>query len=220
MWDHVAIDPHSKLVVALEVGKRTEEPTHRLVQQARERLVPGWLPALFSDAYEAYPQAILQAFGHRYPVARRGARGRRPKPRLRCPRGLVYAQVKKHYRGRRVERVEIRPIFGKGRLAATLKELGFNQVNISAIERHNNTSRQHDRRQSRKILAFSKESRYHRWMRWLATTMYNFCWDHSSLKQRGEDKVIHRSPAMAAGLTDHIWSVREWLLCPILSQRG
>ncbi len=215
MWDHVAMDPMTKLVVALEVGKRTEEQTQRLVQQAKERLAPGWLPAFFSDAYAAYPQAILEAFGHRYPVPRRGPKGRRPKPRLRCPRGLVYAQVKKVYRGKRVE---IRPIFGKAKLAATLKRLGFNQVNTSAIERHNNTSRQWDRRQTRKSLGFSKEGRYHRWMRWLATTLYNFCWDHSGLRQREEGKVLHRSPAVAAEITDHIWSVREWLLCPVLGR--
>lgn len=124
MWDHVAIDPQSKLVVALEVGKRTEQQTHRLVHQLRDRLAAGWLPAFFSDAYEAYPQAILEALGNRYPAARQGGRGRRPNPIVRCPRGLVYAQLKKHYHGRRVERVELRPIFGKGKLAATLRELG------------------------------------------------------------------------------------------------
>jgi hypothetical protein len=114
--------------------------------------------------------------------------------------------------------VEIRPIFGKGKLAATLRRLGFSKVNTSAIERHNNTSRQRDRRQTRKSLAFSRESRYHRWMRWLATTLYNFCWDHSSLKYLEEGKFLHRSPAQAAALTDHIWSVREWLLCPSLGR--
>jgi len=160
-WDHVAMDPKTKLVVALKVGKSTEEQTRQLVQEAKDRLAPGCLPALFSDAYAPYPQAILGAFGHRYPVPRQGARGRRPKPRLRCPRGLVYAQVKRIYRGKGVERVEIRPIFDKVKLAATLKKLGFRQVNTSAIERHNGTSRQRDRR---KTLAFSKESWYHRWM--------------------------------------------------------
>lgn len=205
-------------VYTLAVGKRTQEQTYRLVQDAKDRLSPGCLPVLFSDAYEAYPGAILEAFGNRYPVPRQGSRGRRPNPLVRCPQGLVYAQVKKHYRGRRVERVEIRPIFGKGKLAATLRRLGFSKVNTSAIERHNNTSRQRDRRQTRKSLAFSRESRYHRWMRWLATTLYNFCWDHSSLKHREEGKVLHRSPAMAAGLTEHLWSIREWLLCPIFGR--
>lgn len=218
MWDHVAIDPVAKLVVALEVGKRTEEQTGKLAQQVKERLAPGWLPAFFSDAYAAYPRALLEVFGNRYPAPRKGSRGRRPNPVARCPRGLVYAQVKKRCQGRRVKGVEMRPIFGKGKLAVTLKKLGFHQVNTSAIERHNGTSRQHDRRLTRKSLAFSRESRYHRWMRWLATTLYNFCWDHSSLKQREQGRVWHHSPAMAAGLTDHIWSLREWLLCPVLGR--
>lgn len=212
------MDPKTKLVVALKVGKRTEQQTRQLVQEAKDRLAPGCLPALFSDAYEAYPQAILEAFGHRYPVPRQGATGRRPKPRLRCPRGLVYAQVKKHYRGKRVEWIEIRPIFGKVKLAATLKKLGFRQVNTSAIERHNGTSRQRDRRKVRKTLAFSKESRYHRWMSWLSATLHNFCRRHGGLKQRKDGEIHHHSPAMAVELTDHIWSVGEWLLCPVLGR--
>lgn len=97
-WDHVAMDPTSKLVVSLAVGERTQEQTMKLVQDAQSRLAPGCLPAIFTDAYEAYPQAILEAFGNRYQVPRQGSSGRRPKPRLRRPQGLVYAQVKKHYR--------------------------------------------------------------------------------------------------------------------------
>ena len=216
MWDHVALDPHSKLVVSLEVGKRTEEQTHALVMDAKSRLTEGCLPAIFTDAYECYTQAILEAFGRRYSVARKGDRGRHPAPRLRRPQGLVYAQVKKHYRGRRVERVEIRPIFGKSRLEATLERLGFAKVNTSAIERSNGTSRQRNRRKVRKTLAFSKAPRYHGWMSWLSTAMYNFCRSHGGLKERCDSQVFHRSPAMAAGLTDHILSVREWLLHPVL----
>lgn len=216
MWDHVALDPQSKLVVSLEVGKRTEEQTHKLVMDAKGRLAAGCLPAIFTDAYECYAQAILLAFGRRYRVARKGNIGRHPAPVLRRPQGLVYAQVKKHYQGRRVERVEIRPIFGKTRLAATLKRLGFNKVNTSAIERLNLTGRQRNRRKARKTLSFSKAPRYHRWMSWLSATMYNFCHSHGSLKQRCGSQVHHRSPAMAAGLTDRIWSVRDWLLYPVL----
>jgi hypothetical protein len=92
MWDHVAVDPGSKLVVSLEIGKRTEAQTRRLVHDARNRLAPGCLPALFSDAYQAYPPAILEAFGNRYPAPRKSNRGRRPNPVVRCPQGLVYAQ--------------------------------------------------------------------------------------------------------------------------------
>jgi IS1 family transposase len=217
-WDHVAIDPTSKLVVSLEVGERTQEQTMTLVKDAQSRLAPDCLPAIFTDAYEAYPQAILETFGNRYPVPRQGATGRRPKPKLRCPQGLVYAQVKKHYNGGRVEWVETRPSFGKGKLLTILEKLGWTKVNTSAVERYNGTSRQRDRRKARKTLAFSRESRYHRWMSWLSTTMYNFCHSHRSLKQERGSEVQHRSPAMAAGLTDHIWSVRKRMLCPVLGR--
>lgn len=217
-WDHVAIDPSSKLVVSLAVGERTQEQTLALVKDAQSRLAPGCLPAIFTDAYEGYVQAILEAFGHRYPVPRQGTTGRRPKPKLRRPQGLVYAQVKKHYQGKRVERVAIRPIFGKSKLPAILVKLGWQRVNTSAVERYNGTSRQRNRRKARKTLAFSREGRYHRWMSWLSTTLYNFCRTHRSLKQGKGREVQHRSPAMAAELTDHLWSVREWLLCPVLQQ--
>jgi hypothetical protein len=53
MWDHVALDPKTKLVVALAVGKRTEKQTQHLVQDAKDRLAPGCLPALFSDGRPA-----------------------------------------------------------------------------------------------------------------------------------------------------------------------
>ena len=67
----------------------------------------------------------------------------------------------------------------------------------------------------RKTLAFSKATRYHRWMSWLAVGLYTFCHAQRSLQSKPEGQVAHRSPAMAAKLADHIWSTREWLLCPV-----
>ena len=102
MWDHVVIDLQSKLMVSLGMGKRTEEQTLRLVMDAKSRLAEGCLPAIFTNAYECYTQVILQAFGRRYPVARRGDRGRRPQLKL-CRLGVYL--VNKHYQGRRVREV-------------------------------------------------------------------------------------------------------------------
>jgi hypothetical protein len=61
----------------------------------------------------------------------------------------------------------------------------------------------------RKTLAFSKATRSHRWRRWLAAGLYNFCYAHRSLKIKHERYVAHQSPAMAAKLTDHLWSTWE-----------
>lgn len=218
MWDHTAIAADSKLIVSLVVGKRTHEQTSALVHDTKQRLRPGHLPAIFTDAYEGYESAILDAFGRRYPVPSPGAPGRSRQSILRWPQGLAYGQVKKHYKGRGVERVEVRVMHGKARLKHVLYLLGYSVINTSVVERHNGTSRLRNQRKVRKTLAFSKATRYHRWMSGLAVGLYNFCHAHSSLKIKHEGQVAHRSPAMAATLTDHIWSIREWLLCPVLGR--
>ena len=62
------------------------------------------------------------------------------------------------------------------------------------MERHNGTSRLRNQRKVRKTLAFSKATRYHRWMSWLAVGLYNFCHAHRSLKIQDEAQVVHREP--------------------------
>ena len=75
MWDHTAIAADSKLIVSVVVGKRTQEQTRALVHDAKRRLRPRHLPAIFTDAYEGYEAAILDAFGHaiRRPEPAKGA---------------------------------------------------------------------------------------------------------------------------------------------------
>ncbi len=205
----------SKLVVSLVVGKRTYDQTLALVQDAKDRLRPEYLPAIFTDAFASYESALLEVFGRRYPPKGRGRRRV-----IRWRQGLAYGQVKKRYKGGRVEGVEVRAVHGKARLEHVLYLLGYKQINTSVVERHNGTSRLRNQRKVRKTLAFSKATRYHRWMSWLSVGLYNFCRPHSSLKLRQESQVTHRSPAMAAGLTDHMWSTREWLLRPVLGGQG
>jgi len=216
MWDHTAIAADSKLLVSLVVGKRTHEQTTALIRDTKQRLRPGHLPAIFTDAYDGYESAILDAFGRRYPAPSHSPTARSRRSVLRWPQGLAYGQVKKYYKGRGVERVEVRGVHGKARLKHVLYLLGYQVINTSVVERHNGTSRLRNQRKARKTLAFSKATRYHRWMRWLAVGLYNFCRAHSSLKIRHEASVSHRSPAMAAKLAEHIWSTREWLLCPVV----
>jgi IS1 family transposase len=216
MWDHTAIAADSKLIVSLVVGQRTREQTRALVHDAKKRLRPRHLPAIFTDAYEGYESAILEAFGHRYPAPSSSQGGRSARPQLRWPQGLAYGQVQNQYKGRGIERVDVRAMHGKARLQHVLYLLGYKVIKTSVVERHNGTSRLRNQRKVRKTLAFSKVTRYHRWMSWVAVGLYNFCHAHRSLKMQYEAQVVHRSPAMAAKLTDHIWSTWEWLLCPVL----
>src|SRR5262249_8750576 len=107
-------------------------------------------------------------------------------------------QVKKHYKGRGVERVEVRVVHGKARLTHVLYLLGYTVINTRVVERHNGTSRLRNQRKVRKTLAFSKATRNHRWMRGLAVGLYNFCHAHRSLQIKSEGQVSHQTPAMAA----------------------
>jgi IS1 family transposase len=214
-WDHTAVAADSKLVVSLVVGKRTYQHTLAVVQDAKDRLRHGYLPAIFTDAFAGYESALLEVFGRRYP-----AKGRGRREVIRWRQGLAYGQVKKCYKGGRVDRVAVRAVHGKARLAHVLSLLGYTQINTRVVERHNGTSRLRNQRKVRKTLAFSKAPRYHCWMRGLSVGLYNFCRPHSSLQITQDSQVTHCSPAMAAGLTDHLWSTREWLLTPVFERRG
>src|SRR5262245_17584245 len=96
LWDHTAIAADSKLIVSLVVGTRTQAPTTALVHDTKKRLRPGYLPAIFTDAYDGYESAILEVFGRRYLVSDSSRPGRSRRPVLRWPQGLAYGQGKKH----------------------------------------------------------------------------------------------------------------------------
>ncbi len=116
--------------------------------------------------------------------------------------------------------IHLKVVRGKAQLLRTLSLLGYEKINTSSIERHNGTSRLHNQRKVRKTLAFSKSHLYHGWMSWLSVVQYNFCRAHSSLRLKDESRIHHRTPSMAAGLTDRIWATRDWLLTPVLGGQG
>ena len=209
--DHAAVAADSKLVVSLIVGKRTYDQTLALVHDAHDRLRSGHLPAMFTDAFTSYESALLEVCGRRSPTTGRGRR-----PVMRWRQGLAYGRVKKSYKGGRVDGVAVRAVHGKARLEHVLSLLGYKQINTSVVERHHGTSRLRNQRKVRKTLAFSQARRYHGWMSWLSVGLDNFCRPHSSLKSQQADQVTHRSPAMVAGVTEHLWSTRAWLLRPVL----
>jgi len=219
-WDHTAIAPDSKLIVSLVVGKRTQEQTQALVSDTQSRLRKGHLPALFSDGYEGYEPAILEAFGRRYTAPKTGLKGRPSLDIIRWPQGLAYGQVIKSAKDQLSDGIALKVIRGKAQLQHVLSLLGYQKINTSSVERHNGTSRLRNQRKVRKTLAFSKSSLYHGWMSWLSVVQYNFCRAHGGLRIKAESGMHHRTPAMASGLTDRIWSTRDWLLSPILGGQG
>src|SRR4051795_13295934 len=214
-WDHVALDPEHRLVVAVVPGERTTESVQELVDAVKERL-DGRVPALITtDEYSAYEGAILEAFGVEVEVVppRTGKRGRPRSPYKVAPAGLNYATVHKTRKKGRVVDVVRRVIFGTAAtVQAALAKSGVSRtVNTAFVERHNGTDRNRNARKVRKTYCFSKDWWIHRAVTFFTMYSYNFCWPVRTL---GTKAVAARTPAMLAKLTDHVWTLAEWIKRP------
>lgn len=220
-WDHVAFDPEHRLVVSVVTGRRSEDHTRLLVEDFHRR-TEGRIPDLLtSDEYPAYAAAILEVYGEEIQPPRQGARGRLPKPRRVLPDELVYATVHKTREGNRVVAVEERLIFGTaaGLQAALDGSAVSGRVNTFFIERQNGTDRNRNARKVRKSYCFSKDWDVHAAVTYFTMYSYNFCWPVRTLRERGEEGPWQqRTPAMAAGLADHIWTLKEWLSLPAVQR--
>jgi IS1 family transposase len=220
-WDHVAFDPEHRLVVSVVPGKRTEDHVHLLVQDFKERTGGRLMNLLTSDEYPAYKTAIFEAYAEVQQPPRTGRPGRPKKPIKVLPEQLKYATVHKERKNGRVVKVTTRVVFGT--LAAVLAALALSLVsgvvNTVFIERHNGSDRNRNRRKVRKTCCFSKDWEVHEAMTYFTMYSYNFCWPVRTLRvQVGEKEYQQRTPAMAAGLTDHIWTIREWATYPAVKR--
>jgi IS1 family transposase len=213
-WDHVALDAEHKLVLEVVNGKRTVENTKELVNNTAERLQNKTPRLITSDEYPPYKQAILEAFGEEQESERTGKPGR-PKKSSYCPNGVVYATVRKKRRKGRVKKIEYQVVFGTEEEVqeALKKSRCSRKINTSFIERQNGTDRNRCSRKVRKSYCFSKDWDVHRAATCLSMYSYNFCWAVRTLRCP-DGRAGPCSPAMSAGLADHVWTIREWLTYP------
>ena len=218
-WDHVAFDPEHRLVLKVENGKRSHLHV-RTVLDAVNRILAGRIPRLVtSDEFDAYYSELLLSYGVWVQPQRRGTHGgRHPKPHLEPPAELLYATVHKTREHGTVVKVEPRLQFGtEGQLSAALAaSKSSDAVNTSFIERSNGTDRNQNKRKTRKTYCFSKDWEVHNAMTKFTMYSYNFCWPVRTLRIKvSEDVFVQQTPAMAAGLSDHIWSIAEWVSYPV-----
>jgi IS1 family transposase len=208
-------------VVAVVPGRRTAENTEALVEQFRRRTGGRLMNLMTSDDYPAYEAAILHAYGETVTPPRTGKRGRPRASYQAPPPGLTDATVTKRREEGRVVEVGTRVVFGT--VAAVLLALGLSRVsraiNTAFVERQNGTDRHRNARKARRTYRFSKDWRYHEAVTYLSLDAYNFCWPVRTLATRDEQgHRRERSPAMAAGLADHVWSMAEWLSHPAVQR--
>jgi hypothetical protein len=130
---------------------------------------------------------------------------------------LAYATVHKERENNRVVAVERTVVMGTQTQVERALEASTvsRTINTSFVERQHATDRGQNARKARKTYRFSKDWRAHEAMTYFTLYRYNFCWAVRTLRQKGADgRWRQRTPAMSAGLTDHVWSLREWLSFP------
>lgn len=180
---------------------------------AQVRAVALCRPLLLAvDGFSAYVKAFLRAFRSPLHSGRRGA------PRLLPWPGVAIVQVVKR-RSAGMLTIERRRAHGGQELVETLlaSTQPGGQINTAYIERLNATFRQRLSCLARRTRALVRQPQTLQAAMYLLGCVYNFCTCHQSLHlplylPHGQRRWVQRTPAMAAGLTDHRWSVQELLL--------
>jgi IS1 family transposase len=222
-WVWAAMDPESKVLLVIDVGDRTLAMTQRFVHQVVQVLAPDCAPLFLTDGFREYMTALLTHYGYWVHPPRRQDKGPAPKPRWMPLPQLLYAQVIKTVRRRHLVRVSHRVVFGTlEAVQQVLAACGW-QINTAFVERLNLDIRQRVAAVGRRVTTLCKGEDGVRHQLVLFHAYHNFCLPHASLRVplaapvptngTGSAKQWRpQTPAMAAGLTDHVWTLREVLL--------
>jgi transposase-like protein len=214
VWMAMALMVRTRLWLGGEVScHRDTSLITRLVERVRACATTSRAkaPLLFcTDGLSTYVSAVRQVF--REPL-RRGAAGR---PRLQAWKGILMAQVVKRYAKRRVVEVEHRVKQGSPRRVQEViaASQGQGTINTAFIERLNATFRERLASLVRRGRALARQTQTLQTGMFLVGTLYNFCTPHASLSMASagpSNRSPWCTPAMAAGITEHCWSVAELL---------
>ncbi len=224
LWLWLAIDPLTKILPVLQLGPRTQNMAHLLIHSLRQSLAPGCLPLFTSDGLNLYFYALTAHFGQWLVVYRRGRHVRR----WQVKAGLIYGQVKKSSRRRKLVRVtHVMRLGTEAALKVALQGMGFSgRLNTAFIERLNLTVRHGVSALARRTWATSQQAphllAHLEWWR----AYYHFVRPHGALRvafvqpqERGGTRLAQRyrqrTPAMAAGRTNRRWTAGEVLCYPL-----
>jgi len=178
---YIAFDQDTKLIATYALGKRTVETTQAFMYDLADRIVSD-APQLSSDGFNAYPNAVKNAFGDE----------------------VAYGQIIKEY-AEPVQPGRYGPpvmVASERRQITGLTDMDLKSISTSHVERNNLTIRTFMRRFTRLSLGFSKKLENLAAATAIHVAFYNFCRIHGSLRI---------TPAMAAGITDHVWGLDELL---------
>jgi hypothetical protein len=211
-----AMNTDTRLFISHHEGDRTTEDAICLFQDVeRRRSIYSPIPVFTSDNWDSFEKGLVNVYGFLETPTYQGI-GRKPLPVLLPYSNLKYAQVcKRKEKGRIIEVVQ-RVVFGDPE--EVLRLLGAEsggKINTAYIERFNLTIRNSLARFIRKGMNCSKLLLMHTHDIDFFQAWYNFVKPHQSLRievNLDRKRWMQRTPAMAEGITDHVWSLKELLI--------
>lgn len=181
VWTFTAICADTKLVPSWLVGERTKDDAEVFLTDLAGRLSNRI--QLTTDAHSIYESTVRPSFGHQ----------------------VDWAQIKKGYASDPADQRKYSPAVCTGTKMRVLKgDPELDRISTSYVERQNLTMRMGMRRFNRLTNGFSRKVENLAYAVSLHFLHYNFVRPHQSLEER-----YPRTPAMAAGVADHIWSLEE-----------
>ena len=216
-WIWTALDTNSRLLICFMVGDRTLEDCRKFLKELMTKVKNK--PLFTSDELPHYKDAILELFHKEVSVEKTGKRGRPKNPIKEIDSEIDYAIVHKMRENGKVVNVETRVIYGnEERIKERLKKSPSNKINTSYVERSNGTLRQHDSHLQRKTLKFAKEKMLLIAKLSIIVAYYNFVKSHFTLSKNEDKSFTPRTPAMVAGITNEVWTIKELLEKPVIYQ--
>lgn len=189
-------------MIAFRTAATESSLAEPLIAKTEARLRADAEPVWVSDGLDAYGAALLKRHHQVVTFPRTGKQGRPRRPKIVACSKLRYGQVVKQ----RDESMHVVGVFKR----SVYGDVPLNMITTVYIERQNLNIRHENRRFTRKTCAFSKE---HSWLEaqlHLYQAYFNFARKHRGLYLK--QQRTSRSPAMAAGVTEHVWSLQE-LMC-------
>jgi IS1 family transposase/transposase-like protein len=182
-WVFVALDAETKLIPCFEVGKRTRETTYKFLSGLQSHLAEGRFQ-MTTDGFHFYGRGVEDVFGGT------------------CD----FAQLIKLYGDYGQHDTQAK--YSPGKIMECISKIRDGRpdpehISTSYVERSNLSLRMHLRRFTRLTNAFSKKLDNLKAAVCLWFAFYNFCRIHQTLRV---------TPAMEAGLTDHVWGLEELLI--------
>lgn len=200
------IEIDTRLRLARGIGKTETEASIAVFETLKQRGHPHGPPPTVSDGWGGVREAMVEVYGQ---VPAYSGRGRPPTVKRPQP-GWQYLQVVKQRQRGRVVGTKLRVIYGDE--TEVLELLG---QSTAYIERTHLTMRLFNGRLTRKTLAYSKALEMYRASAAWEDLVYNLARPVKTLRLEVFDdptrRWLPRTPAMAAGLTDHIWTIKELL---------